>query len=408
MNKKLKSYLNEELNRQKNNLELIASENIVSNEVLNAAGTILTNKYAEGYPNKRYYGGCEYVDKIEQYAIDKLKQLFNCEYANVQPHSGSQANQAVFNALLKPGDKILGMGLDAGGHLTHGFYLNYSGTYFKSYHYNLNKKTHLLDYDEIRKIALKCKPKLIICGASAYPRIIDWKKFKDIADEVGAYLMADIAHISGLVIAGIHPSPIPYADVVTSTTHKTLRGPRGGIILSNNKEKFEKALNRGLFPGNQGGPLMHIIYAKAVAFDEALKPDFKKYQKQIVANSKAMANAFIKRKAKLITGGTDNHLFLIDVKNSFGITGKKAEDELEKINITINKNVIPFDKESPFKTSGIRIGTPAITTRGLKELECTKIANIICDFLSSDFSNYEKYKKQVLKITSKFPIYKEI
>lgn len=410
INEELLKYTQQELNRQQDNLELIASENIVSDDVLWAAQTILTNKYAEGYPYKRYYGGCEYVDLIESYAINRAKELFNCEYANVQPHSGSQANQAVFNALLEPGDTILGMSLDAGGHLTHGFKINFSGKYFNSINYGLSKKTMLIDYEQVRKLALLHKPKLIICGASSYSRIIDWKKFREIADEVGAYLLADIAHISGLIIAKIHPSPIDYADVVTSTTHKTLRGPRGGLILAKNKNKFEKLLNRGLFPGNQGGPLQHIILAKAIAFDEALLPSYQQYQKQVVKNSKAMANQFIKNGADVITNGTDNHLFSINVKKSFNMTGKEAEDALEKINITLNKNVIPFDDESPFKTSGIRIGTPAITTRGMNEEDCRKIANIISKYLKNinSASIDNETKQQVIELTQKYPIYKNI
>ena len=362
--------------RQEEHIELIASENFVSKAVLEAQGSILTNKYAEGYPGKRYYGGCEFIDKIEDLARERLKKLFNVNYVNVQPHSGSQANMAAIRSLIQHGDKILGMSLDAGGHLTHGYKLSFSGQDYQSFNYGVNPETGCIDYEEVLRIAKEVKPNLIICGASAYPREIDFKKFKEIADEVGAYLMADIAHIAGLIATNYHNSPIPYADVITSTTHKTLRGPRGGIIMTNNEE-IAKRIDKTLFPGCQGGPLEHIIAAKAVAFKEDLEPSYKEYIGQVIKNAKAMANEFIKLGYKVISNGTDNHLFLVDVKTSKGLTGKEVEDLLGKISITLNKNSIPNDQEKPMYTSGIRIGTPAMTTKGYKEEDFIKVADII-------------------------------
>ena len=396
-------YITEEKKRQSSNLELIASENYVSQNVLKAQGSILTNKYAEGYPGVRYYGGCENVDKIEAEAIERLKKLFNAAYANVQAHSGSQANAAVYYALLKPGDVILGMSLDAGGHLTHGYNINFSGKYYRSYSYGVSKKTNELDYKEIKKMAQILKPKLIVAGASAYPRIIDFKKFSAIAKEVGAYLLVDMAHIAGLVAAGLHPSPLPYADVVTSTTHKTLRGPRGGIILTNNEE-IAKKIDKAIFPGIQGGPLMHVIAAKAIAFGEALSEDFIEYQKQVVNNAKALALNLTKMGYRIITGGTDNHLLLVDIKSKLNITGLEAENILAKVNITVNKNAIPFDTEPPKKTSGIRIGTPAITSLGMREEEMKTIAQLIDRaFKNKDEENTLKgIKDEVVRLLSKF------
>ena len=396
-------YITEEKKRQSTNLELIASENYVSQNVLKAQGSILTNKYAEGYPQARYYGGCENVDKIETEAIERLKKLFNAGYANVQAHSGSQANAAVYYALLKPGDVILGMSLDAGGHLTHGYSINFSGKYYRSYSYGVSKKTNELDYKEIKKLAQILKPKLIVAGASAYPRIIDFKKFSAIAKEVGAYLLVDMAHIAGLVAAGLHPSPLPYADVVTSTTHKTLRGPRGGIILTNNEE-IAKKIDKAIFPGIQGGPLMHVIAAKAIAFGEALSEEFIEYQKQVVKNAKALALNLSKMGYRIITGGTDNHLLLVDIKSKLNITGLEAENILAKVNITVNKNAIPFDTEPPKKTSGIRIGTPAITSLGMGEEEMKTIAQLIDRaFKNKDEENTLKgIKDEVVRLLSKF------
>lgn len=368
--------------RQENTIELIASENIVSDAVREAQGSVLTNKYAEGYPGKRYYGGCQYIDQVEQLAIDYAKKLFNAKYANVQPHSGSQANMTVYNALLKPGDTILGMGMDAGGHLTHGSKVNFSGKIFNSVSYDLNPETEELDFEEIRRIALDNKPKLIIAGASAYSRIIDWQKFREIADEVGAYLMVDMAHIAGLVATGAHPSPIPVADVVTTTTHKTLRGPRGGMILSNNKE-LGKKIDSALFPGTQGGPLEHVIAAKAQAFYEALQPEFSNYIEQVIKNAQAMAEEFKKsEKIRVVSGGTDNHLMIIDITKT-GVTGKDAQNLLDSVNITANKESIPGDKRSPFITSGLRIGTPAITSRGFNEDDAREVARIIIKVLDN-------------------------
>lgn len=398
-------FIKKEQKRQQEHIELIASENFVSENILKAQGSILTNKYAEGYPGRRYYGGCEFVDMVENEAIKRLQKLFNVKYANVQPHSGSQANSAAYAALLNPGDTILGMSLNSGGHLTHGYNINFSGKVYKSYSYDINKETELLDYDEILKIAKMVKPKLIIAGASAYSRIIDFKKFRKIADTVGAYLMVDMAHIAGLIATGNHPSPIPYADVITSTTHKTLRGPRGGIILTNN-EDIAKKIDKAVFPGEQGGPLMHVIAAKAIAFGEALKPEFKKYQDQVIKNAKVFEKTFKSLGYKLISGGTDNHLLLINVKDKFNITGLKAEEILGSINITINKNSIPFDTEKPKYTSGIRIGSPAITTRGMKEREAKTIVHLI----DRAFNNRDNekildgLKQDVIRLTKEFKL----
>ncbi|CAX66209.1 serine hydroxymethyltransferase [Lactobacillus johnsonii] len=391
--------------RQEDTIELIASENIVSDSVREAQGSVLTNKYAEGYPGKRYYGGCQYIDKVEQLAIDYAKKLFNAEYANVQPHSGSQANMTVYNALLKPGDTILGMGMDAGGHLTHGSKVNFSGKIFNSISYDLNPETEELDFERIRQIAIEKKPKLIIAGASAYSRIIDWQKFRDIADEVGAYLMVDMAHIAGLVATGAHPSPIPIADVVTTTTHKTLRGPRGGMILSNNKE-LGKKIDSALFPGTQGGPLEHVIAAKAQAFYEDLQPEFTQYIDQVIKNSKAMAEEFKNsKKIRVASGGTDNHLMIIDITKT-GVTGKDAQNLLDSVNITTNKESIPGDKRSPFITSGLRIGTPAITSRGFKESDAKEVAKIIIEVLDNpeDAEVLAQAKERVNNLVTKYPI----
>ena len=389
--------------RQQRNLELIASENIVSEAVMMTMGTVLTNKYAEGYPGKRYYGGCQYVDVAETIAIERAKQLFGCDYANVQPHSGAQANMAVFLAMLKPGDTVMGMNLDHGGHLTHGSPVNFSGLYFHIVSYGVNDDG-FIDYDEVEKIALKEKPKLIIAGASAYARFIDFKRFREIADKAGAYLMVDMAHIAGLVAAGLHPSPIPYADVVTTTTHKTLRGPRGGMILAN-KEAAEKFnFNKASFPGNQGGPLEHVIAAKAVCFGEALKPEFRTYQDQLVNNAAALAKALEKQGFKILTGGTDNHLMLVDLRGT-DISGKELQNRCDEVYITLNKNTVPNDPRSPFVTSGVRIGTPAVTSRGLKEEDMEKIAELIW-LAATDFEDKADYiREEVTKICSKYPIY---
>lgn len=405
MDIELKKALQKEKKRQKNNIELIASENYASKAVRELQGSILTNKYAEGYPNKRYYGGCEYIDIFELKAIEYAKKLFNVKYANVQPHSGSSANMAVYRALLNHGDTVLGMNLADGGHLTHGHALNFSGIDYHIVDYKLNPDTEMLDYDNILNIAIKEKPKMIIAGASAYPRKIDFKKFREIADKVGAYLMVDMAHIAGLVATGLHENPCQYADVVTSTTHKTLRGPRGGLILTNNEE-ISKKIDKVIFPGIQGGPLMHVIGAKAECFYEALQPEFKTYQMQTLKNIKAMSNVFIKNGIKLISNGTDNHLILVDVYHSFNITGKEAETILDKIHITVNKNTIPNETLSPFKASGIRIGSPAMTTRGLKEKDFEEIANIIIKVLRNkdDKSILKQECKHVLEITKKFPL----
>ncbi len=394
--------LEAELKRQQGNIELIASENIVSPAVLAAAGTHLTNKYAEGYPSKRYYGGCQYVDVAEKLAIDRAKELFGAEYANVQPHCGASANLAVFFALLQPGDTVLSMSLAHGGHLSHGSPVNISGKYFNIVPYFVDEKTSLIDYDEVERLAKECKPKLILAGASAYPRIIDFKRFREIADEVGAYLMVDMAHIAGLVAAGCHPSPVPYAHVVTTTTHKTLRGPRGGLILC--KEELGKQIDKAIFPGTQGGPLMHIIAAKAVAFKEAMSDDFKKYQQQIVKNAKKLSNELIERGISLVSGGTDNHLMLIDL-TSKGKTGKEIEALLDMAHITANKNAIPFDKQTPFVTSGIRVGTPAVTSRGMKEEDMVVIAECIADIIDNGEAAVERCSEKVAALCKKYPIY---
>ena len=396
----------EEEKRQEEGIELIASENFVSKAVMEAAGSVFTNKYAEGYPERRYYGGCVNADTVEQLAIDRLKKIFGAKFANVQPHSGSQANMGVYVSLLEAGDKILGMGLSSGGHLTHGYKVNFSGKNYIGIEYGLNPETELLDYDEVRRLAVQEKPKIIVAGASAYSRVIDFKKFREIADEVGAYLMVDMAHIAGLVAAGEHPNPMEYADIVTSTTHKTMRGPRGGIILTNNEE-IAKKIDKAIFPGIQGGPLMHIIAAKAVAFKEALLPEFKEYQKQVVKNAKAMADALVKGGLRIVSGGTDNHLMLVDLRAK-GVTGKQAEESLEKAGITCNKNAIPNDPEKPFITSGVRLGTPAITARGMKEDEAVQIAEMIIKVLENvnDDEKIAEVKNEVLKLAEKFPLYK--
>lgn len=391
-----------ELTRQRNNIELIASENIVSKAVLEAMGSILTNKYAEGYPSHRYYGGCSYVDVVEELAIDRAKKLFGAEHVNVQPHSGAQANMAVYFTILNPGDTVLGMDLSHGGHLTHGSKVNSSGKLYNFVAYGINKDTYRIDYDDVEKKAKEFKPKLIVAGASAYSREIDFKRFREIADSVGAYLMVDMAHIAGLVAAGLHQNPVPYAHFVTTTTHKTLRGPRGGMILC--KEEFGEKLDKTLFPGVQGGPLMHIIAGKAVCFKEALEPSFKEYQKQVVLNAKTLADALMKKGYNLLTGGTDNHLMLLDFRGT-GITGKEAEINLDKVRITVNKNSIPFDTEKPSITSGIRIGTPAVTTRGMKEDDMLEIADLI-DLTLKDFDkNHEDVISRVDKLCKKYPIY---
>lgn len=409
MKKELYNYINDELERQRNNIELIASENFVSEDVLKVTGSILTNKYAEGYSGKRYYGGCHYIDKVEDLACEKLKELFGAGYVNVQPHSGSSANMAIYKALLNVGDKVLGMNLSDGGHLTHGHPINFSGKEYEMVGYGVDKATEMIDYEEVRNIALKEKPKMIIAGASAYSRKLDFKKFREIADEVGAYLMVDMAHIAGLVAAGLHENPISYADVVTSTTHKTLRGPRGGIILTNDEEIFKK-IQKIIFPGIQGGPLMHVIAGKAMCFIEALEKPFKEYQKQVLKNSKTLADTLISLGYHVVSNGTDNHIVLLDVKSKAGITGKEAESVLESINITVNKNTIPNETESPFITSGIRLGSPAMTTRGLKEKDFEKIGKIIDKALTNkdDQNMLEDLKKEVKKITEKYPLYKNI
>ncbi|WP_300357211.1 serine hydroxymethyltransferase [Fusobacterium sp.] len=393
--------------RQNEGIELIASENFVSPSVLEAAGSVMTNKYAEGYPDKRYYGGCECVDIVEKLAIERAKQLFDVKYVNVQPHSGSQANMGVYKALLNIGDSVLGMRLDHGGHLTHGKNVNFSGKDYTVYSYSVKKDDEYIDYDEVEKIAMEVKPKLIIAGASAYPRVIDFKKFREIADKVGAYLMVDMAHIAGLVATGEHPSPIPYADVVTTTTHKTLRGPRGGVIMTNNEE-IAKKIDKAIFPGIQGGPLMHIIAAKAVAFKQALSQEFKDYQHQIVKNAKALAETLEKGGLRLVSGGTDNHMILVDLKSSKGLTGAEVEKALDKAGITVNKNGIPYDTEKPMVTSGIRIGTPAVTTRGMKEKEMEEIGRFILETIEN-INNEEKLaeiKGRVKELCLRFPLYK--
>ncbi|MCC5606394.1 serine hydroxymethyltransferase [Nostoc sp. CHAB 5834] len=397
--------INDELQRQRDHLELIASENFTSAAVLGAQGSVLTNKYAEGLPGKRYYGGCEYIDKIEQLAINRAKQIFGAAHANVQPHSGAQANFAVFLSLLEPGDKIMGMDLSHGGHLTHGSPVNVSGKWFQVSHYGVSQQTEQLDYDQIRELALRERPKLLICGYSAYPRIIDFEKFRSIADEIGAYLLADIAHIAGLVASGLHPDPIPHCHVVTTTTHKTLRGPRGGLILTSDAE-LGKKLDKSVFPGSQGGPLEHVIAGKAVAFGEALKPEFKTYSAQVIENARALAEQLQNRGLKLVSNGTDNHLILVDLR-SVGLTGKQADQLVSTVNITANKNTIPFDPQSPFVTSGLRLGSPAMTTRGLGVAEFTEIANIVSDRLLSPDSEVvtQDCRQRVAALCDRFPLY---
>ena len=391
-----------ELARQQHNIELIASENIVSKAVLLAAGGVLTNKYAEGYPGKRYYGGCQCVDIVEDIARERAKKLFGAEHANVQPHSGANANLAVFFALLNPGDTVMGMNLQQGGHLSHGSPVNISGKYFNVVPYGVSEETEMIDYDEMRRIALDCKPKMIVVGASAYSRVIDFKRCREIADEVGAYLMVDMAHIAGLIAAGVHPSPVPYADVVTTTTHKTLRGPRGGMILC--REELAKQIDKAVFPGTQGGPLMHIIAAKAVALGEALTDEFKEYQQQIVKNAAVLCQRLLDNGIEVVSGGTDNHLMLLKLVNT-GITGKELEHRLDEVHITANKNTIPCDPQSPFVTSGLRIGTPAVTTRGFKEPEMILIADWITDVIKDFEGNKERISKEVQELCEKFPIY---
>jgi len=392
-----------EAGRQRRNLELIASENIVSEPVMMAMGTVLTNKYAEGYSGKRYYGGCEYIDVVETIAVERAKQLFGCDYANVQPHSGAQANMAVFLAMLEPGDTVMGMNLDHGGHLTHGSPVNFSGRYFNIVPYGVNDEGYI-DYEELERIAMEAKPRLIVAGASAYAREIDFKRFREIADKAGAYLMVDMAHIAGLVAAGVHPSPVPYAHVVTTTTHKTLRGPRGGLILANQEAADQFNFNKAIFPGIQGGPLEHVIAAKAVCFGEALKPEFKEYQVQVSKNARALADALIGQGFHILTGGTDNHLMLVDLRG-MEVSGKELQNRCDEVYITLNKNTVPNDPRSPFVTSGVRIGTPAITSRGLKEDDMPKIAE--CIWLAAvDFENQKEYiRREVTKICDKYPIY---
>ncbi len=394
--------IKKELTRQRRNIELIASENFVSESVLCAAGSVLTNKYAEGYPGRRYYGGCHCVDEVETLAIERAKKLFGADHVNVQPHSGANANFAVYFAVLQPGDTILGMSLAHGGHLTHGSPVTVSGKYFKSVGYGVAEETGTIDYDELEKIALEVKPKIIVSGASAYPRVIDFKRIREICDKVGAYMMVDIAHIAGLVAAGLHPSPVPYADFVTTTTHKTLRGPRGGMIMC--KEEHAKLIDKAVFPGTQGGPLMHIIAAKAVALGEALKPEFKQYQERVVANAKAMSNKFLELGVKLVSGGTDNHLMLLDLSDT-EVTGKELEIMLDQVNITLNKNAIPFDKRSAFVTSGVRIGTPSVTSRGFDESDCEKIAELITMIIREKEGAFEKVREEVSRLIDKHPLY---
>ena len=402
----LANAIQDECTRQEEHIELIASENYASPRVMEAQGGQLTNKYAEGYPGKRYYGGCEYVDIAEQLAIDRAKQLFNADYANVQPHSGSQANAAVYMALLEPGDHILGMSLAHGGHLTHGSKVNFSGKIYNAVQYGLNEQTGEIDYDQVEALANEHKPKMIVAGFSAYSRVVDWQRFRDISDSVGAFLFVDMAHVAGLIAAGIYPNPVNIADVTTTTTHKTLRGPRGGLILAKANEAIEKKLNSLVFPGIQGGPLMHVIAAKAVAFKEALEPEFKVYQQQVLDNARAMADVFLKRSYNVVSGGTDDHLFLVDLINK-GITGKAADAALGNANITVNKNSVPNDPQSPFVTSGIRVGTPAVTTRGFKEKEVIDLANWMCDVMDNveDTTTIERVKGQVLEVCKRFPVY---
>ncbi|MCC9004268.1 MAG: serine hydroxymethyltransferase [Candidatus Competibacter sp.] len=395
-----------EKQRQEAHIELIASENYASPRVLEAQGSVLTNKYAEGYPGKRYYGGCEFVDIAEQLAIDRAKQLFGADFANVQPHSGSQANAAVYMALIEPGDTVLGMSLAHGGHLTHGAKVNFSGRLYQAVQYGLNEATGEIDYEQVERLALECKPKMIVAGFSAYSRVVDWQRFRAIADQVGAYLVVDMAHVAGLVAAGVYPTPVPIADVTTTTTHKTLRGPRGGLILARANPEIEKKLNSLVFPGTQGGPLMHVIAAKAVALLEALQPDFVDYQKQVVANARAMAGVFFERGYQVVSGGTDNHLLLVSLIDK-GLTGKAADAALGRAWITVNKNAVPNDPQSPFVTSGIRVGSPAITTRGFKERECRELTGWMCDILD-DLANeavIDRVRDQVTELCAKFPVY---
>ncbi|MBQ0795887.1 serine hydroxymethyltransferase [Zhongshania sp.] len=403
------SAIQEEEVRQEEHIELIASENYTSPAVMQAQGTVLTNKYAEGYPGKRYYGGCEYVDKAETLAIERAKKLFGADYANVQPHSGSQANGAVYQALVLPGETVLGMSLDAGGHLTHGAKPNFSGKTYNAVQYGLNNDTGEIDYAQVEALALEHKPKMIVAGFSAYSGIVDWARFREIADMVGAYLMVDMAHVAGLVAAGVYPNPMPYADVVTTTTHKTLRGPRGGLILAKANEEIEKKLNSAVFPGGQGGPLMHVIAAKAVSFKEAMAPEYVVYQKQVVSNAKAMAKTFIERGINIVSGGTENHLMLVDLIGK-SYTGKDADAALGAANITVNKNAVPNDPRSPFITSGLRVGTPAVTTRGFKEAECIELANWMCDVLEAleagdATAKINEVKAKVLEICKRYPVY---
>ncbi len=400
--------MEQERQRQEDHIELIASENYTSPRVMEAQGSSLTNKYAEGYPSKRYYGGCEFVDKAEQLAIDRVKELYGADYANVQPHSGSQANMAVYMALVQPGDTILGLSLADGGHLTHGAKPNFSGKIYNAIQYGLHPKTGEIDYDQVEALALEHKPKMIVAGFSAYSRIWDWQRFRDIADKVGAYFFVDMAHVAGLVAAGLYPNPVPFADVVTSTTHKSLRGPRGGFIICKSNPELEKKFNSNIFPGIQGGPLMHVIAAKAVAFKEAMQPEFAAYQQQVINNAKAMAAVFISRGFDVVSGGTDNHLMLVSLIPK-GITGKAADAALSKANITVNKNAVPNDPESPFVTSGIRIGTPAPTTRGFKEAQVSEIANLMCDVME-DMDNHQvidTVREKVALLCSRFPVYRE-
>ena len=402
--------IGEEERRQEEHIELIASENYASPRVMQAQGTVLTNKYAEGYPGKRYYGGCEYVDEAERLAIERVKALFGADYANVQPHSGSQANSAVYQALCAPGDTVLGMSLADGGHLTHGAKPNFSGKMYNAVQYGLNKDTGEVDYDQVEALALEHKPKMIVAGFSAYSRVMDWARFREIADKVGAYLMVDMAHVAGLIAAGVYPNPVPHADVVTSTTHKTLRGPRGGVILAKANEELEKKFQSAVFPGGQGGPLMHVIAAKAVSFKEAASPDFVEYQKQVVANARAMAATFIERGINIVSGGTDNHLMLVDLIGK-PYTGKDADEALGNANITVNKNAVPNDPRSPFITSGLRVGTPAITTRGFKEAETVELTGWMCDVLEAlEKGNADaviaEVKGKVLEICGRFPVYR--
>ncbi len=402
----LKEAMDAEVRRQEEHIELIASENYASPRVLKAQGSVLTNKYAEGYPQKRYYGGCEYVDVAEELAIARVKELFGADYANVQPHSGSQANAAVYMALIQPGDTILGMSLDAGGHLTHGAKPNFSGKIYKAVQYGLDPETGLIDYDQVQTLAREHNPTMIVAGFSAYSQVVDWQRFRTIADSVGAYLLVDMAHVAGLVAAGIYPSPVSIADVVTSTTHKTLRGPRGGIILAKSNPGLEKKFNSLVFPGTQGGPLMHVIAAKAVAFKEALQPEFKIYQRKVLNNARAMANVFMQRGYKVVSGGTDNHLFLVDLIDK-GMTGKDADAALGRANITVNKNAVPNDPQSPFVTSGIRVGTPAITTRGFEEPDAQQLAGWMCDILD-DIGNegtIDAVRREVIEICRRLPVY---